>query len=106
MEGVRNEGREHGDLDLLVRHRDDSIRVDATGINDRIDASFYINNGLFATAIGPHGNPEIRGANGGELTVPEKLALVHIVGITAHVFKLVECLAKPVEGLIGLGVLL
>jgi len=105
-QGVRNDGREHGALDLLVRHRDDSIRVDATGLNDRIDASFFINDGLFATAVGPHGNPEIRGANGRELTGPEMLALAHIVGITAHVFKLVECLAEPVEDLIGLGVVL
>jgi hypothetical protein len=106
VEGVKNDGREHGDLDLLVRHRDDSIRVDATGLNDRIDASFFVNDGLFATAVGPQGSPEIRGANGRELTGPEMLALAHIVGITAHVFKLVECLAEPVEDLIGLGVVL
>lgn len=101
----RADGSSH-DVDLTVRHGDDSIRVDGSAINSQIDAGFYLNGSLFATARGGENAPEILNANGDPLRPIEVVALVQVLRVTSAVFMLVECLGEPVEGLIGLALAL
>jgi hypothetical protein len=107
VRGAEGEDSNEGDLDLVARHRDESVRVTATGTDDAIDASFFLNGQLLATAVGPHDSPVIRGRDGSEQLSPDEwLALAYIVHFGEGIFELVGCLVKPVEGLIGLAILL
>jgi hypothetical protein len=107
VRGAEGEAGNEGDIDLVAQHRDESVRVTATGTDEAIDATFFLNGQLLATAVGPHENPVIRGRDGREeLSSGEWLALAYIVHFGEGIFELVECLVKPVEGLIGLAIVL
>jgi hypothetical protein len=106
VHGVERAAGDHGEIDLLVRHGNDSVGVDAIGTDDAIEASFEVNGSLFATARGGHDRPDIRSADGRELSAAELMALGYIVHLTDSVFMLVECLVEPVGELIGLAIVL
>jgi hypothetical protein len=95
-----------GDLDLVARHGGHSVRVDATSTEQQLDATFYVNNQVLATAVGPHANPVIENQDGEPLSARQWAALAYIVHFGEGIFELVECLVEPVEGLVGLAFIL
>ena len=106
VSGVENDSGEGGEVDLLVRHGDDSFQVDVTGSEESIDGTFLLNGDLFATVSGDPDDPTFTGATGDPLTLPEMLVLGHIVDSTEDVFDFWEDLLDPVDELILIAIIL
>jgi len=102
QEGVDGEG----DVDLTVRHRSHSVRLDVSGAEGELDGAVYIDGALFATVKGPTASPTILSADGDALTTGETLVLLHIVDVAEDVFDFLEDLVDPVDEIVILGVIL
>ena len=102
QEGVEGEG----DVDLTVRHRSHSVRLDVSGSGGNLDGSVYVDGQLFATVDGPAATPTILSADGDALTTAEMLVLHHIVDVVEDVFDFLEDLVDPVDEIVLLGVVL
>jgi hypothetical protein len=89
-------------VDLTVRSGVSRIDVAVTEDERAVDATFHVNDQLFATARGDRHNPEIRGAGGRELTPQEMHALQHIVALAGGIFELFANLLKPVAAVLAL----
>jgi hypothetical protein len=102
QEGVEGEG----DVDLTVRHRSHSVRLDVRGAGGQMDGSVFVNGHLFATLAGPAQNPTILSADGDPLTTSEIIVLHHIVDVVEDVFDFLEDLVDPVDEIVVLGIIL
>jgi hypothetical protein len=102
QEGVEGEG----DVDLTVRHRDNSFRLDASGEDGQIEATVYLNGEVFATAEGPHDNPTILGRTGEPIAGVELLVLGRIMDWVEDVFDFLEDLLDPIDDLVFWGLVL
>lgn len=106
VHGVEEGNEGEGDVDITVRHRSESIRVDLSGQDGVIDGTFFLNGDVFATVSGPENEPTFLGASGDPLTGPEFLVLRHIVDTVEDVFDFLEDLVDPVDELVTLGAIL
>jgi hypothetical protein len=102
------EGTEGGDgtVDLTVRHRQDSIRIDLSGTAGLLEGTVYVNGETFATVSGPEDDPTFVGSTGEPLTWGEFQVLQRVVGVVEDVFAFLESLVEPVKGIILLGIIL
>jgi hypothetical protein len=101
-EGVEGEGT----VELVVQHRNDSIRLSVTGAGGQIDGSIFVNGSLFATVTGDAADPVIASATGEPLTFREFLVLRHIIDSVEDVFDFLEDLLDPVDELVILAIIL
>jgi hypothetical protein len=103
---VEEGNKGEGDIDVTVRHRDQSLRVDVRGSDNNIDGSVFLNGDLFATVTGDADAPTFLGASGEPLTGLEYLVLGRVFDAVEDVFDFLEDLVDPVDDLILLGVVL
>jgi len=106
VSGIDGQHDGDGAVELIVRHRDDSIRVAAETLNGEIDGAVFVNGSLFATVTGDADDPVIASATGEPLTLGEILVLRHIVDGAEDVFDFLEDLLDPVDELITLAIIL
>jgi len=102
-DGAEDDG---GSVDITVRHRSDSLRVDMTGADGLLDGSVYLNDRLFATVQGPEDDLVFLGADGHPLRPGEILVLHRIVDVIEDAFDFLEDLIDPVDEIVLLGVIL
>ncbi len=95
-----------GSVDITVRHRSRSLRVDVTGEGGTLDGSILLDERLFATVSGPADDPVFLGADGEPLRPGEVLVLLRVVDAVEDVFDLLEDLIDPVDELVLLGFIL
>ena len=100
------EENDEGDIEVTVRHRDESIRVDVSGSDGTLEGSVFVNGGVFATVSGPADDPTIVGASGAPLNWQEFLVLRQIFDTVEDVFDFLEDLVDPVDELVVLGIVL
>jgi hypothetical protein len=106
VHGVEEATEGEGDVDVTVRHRSHSLRVDAHGEDGQLEASVFLNGDLFATVSGDAESPTILGASGEPLTFAQSLVLWHVIDTVEDVFDLLEDLVDPVDELVILGIIL
>jgi hypothetical protein len=106
VQGVEDGPEGEGDVDLVVQHRAQSIRLDVTGSEGEIDGSVYLNGELFATVTGDAENPTILSAEGEPLTPGQMFVLAHVVDVVEDVFDFLEDLVDPVDEIVFLGLIL
>jgi hypothetical protein len=106
VSGVESESGEGGEVNLLVRHGNDSFQVDAAGTDTSIDGTVKLNGDLFAIITGDPEDPTITGATGEALTWNEALVLRQILDSTEDVFDFWEDLLDPLDELIILAIIL
>ena len=106
VRGVEEGNDGEGDIDVTVRHRDQSLRVDVRGSDNHIDGSVFLNGEVFATVTGDADAPTFLGASGEPLTGLEYLVLGRVFDTAEDVFDFLEDLVDPVDDLILLGVVL
>jgi hypothetical protein len=106
MRGPREGVEGEGDVDLTVRHRDQSFRLDAGAEGGQLDATVYLNGEVFATAEGPHKSPTLLGRTGEPITGIELLVLGRITDSAEDVFDFLEDLLDPVDDLVFWGLVL
>jgi hypothetical protein len=106
VSGMEEGGEGEGDVELTVRHGDDSVRVSASGSGGQIDGSVFVDGALFATVTGDAEDPVIASATGEPLTFLQLLALRRIVDGVEDVFDFLEDLLDPVDELIILAIIL
>jgi hypothetical protein len=104
--GIEEGTEGEGDIDVTVRHRSHSIRVDVNGSSGMLDGTFFLNGDIFATVSGPVDEPTILGQGGDPLTLGEVLVLHRIVDVIEDVFDFLEDLLDPIDDLVILGILL
>ncbi len=106
VSGIEEGTEGEGDIDLTVRHRTHSIRVDVRGSDGMIEGTFFLNGDIFATVSGPADDPTFLGQGGEPLTTGEMLVLHRIVDVIEDVFDFLEDLIDPIDDLVILAVLL
>jgi len=106
VQGIEEGEEGEGEIDITVRHRADSIRVDVHGANGTLEGTVYVNEAIFATVSGPAQDPTFVGATGEPLTWGEFLVLRQIFDTVEDVFDFVEDLVDPVDELVILGIIL
>ncbi len=106
VSGIEEGTEGEGDIDLTVRHRTHSIRVDVTGSGGMIEGTFFLNGDIFATVSGPADNPTFLGQGGEPLTVGEGLVLHRIVDALEDVFDFLEDLLDPIDDLVIIAIIL
>ena len=106
LSGIEEGTDGEGEIDITVRHRDDSIRLDVLGTGGVLDGTVLVNGEVFATVSGPESDLTFLGAGGEPLTFQEFLVLRHIVDAIEDVFDLLEDLLDPVDELVILGIIL
>lgn len=106
VRGVEEGGAGEGDIDVVVRHRTRSLRLDVRGSDGSIEGSVFLNGDLFATVSGPVHDPTFLGRSGEPLTFWQRLALHRIVDRLEDVFDLLEDLVDPVGDLVFLAIVL
>lgn len=106
LTGLEEEGDETGTIDISVQHGEASLQIDATGSDDSIDGTFYLNGEIFATVTGDPDDPTVESASGEPLTTGEVLVLHHILDIAEDVLDLFEDLLDPVDELVLLSLIL
>lgn len=104
--GIDESDDEVGQIDITVRHRADSIRVDVEGAAGMIDGTVFVNDAVFATVSGPEDDPVFQDATGQPLTLGELLVLRHIFDVFEDVFDFLEDLLDPVDEIVILGIIL
>ncbi|MDH3205685.1 MAG: hypothetical protein OEO79_03695 [Gemmatimonadota bacterium] len=104
--GIEEAVEGDGHVDLVVRHRNDSIRLAVDGQGGQIDGSIFVNGRLFATVTGDASDPVIASGSGEPLTFRELLVLRHIIDGVEDVFDFLEDLLDPVDELIILAIIL
>ncbi len=106
VSGIEDAVEGDGSIELIVRHGDDSIRLDVEGENGQIDGSVFVNGSVFATISGDASDPVIVSATGEPLTLRERLALHRIFDGAEDVFDFLEDLLDPVDEIIILAIIL
>ncbi len=106
VHGVEDGPSGEGDVDLVVQHRDDSVRLDVSGSEGEVDGSVFLNEHLFATVKGDAENPTILSADGDPLTHGETFVLLHVIDAVEDVFDFLEDLVDPVDEIVFLGLIL
>jgi hypothetical protein len=106
VHGVEENDDGEGDIDVTVRHRTQSLRVDVHGSEGEIEGTISMNGDVFATASGPADEPVLLGRSGEPLTFWERHALRRVIDAFEDVFDLLEDLVDPVEDLVFLGIIL
>ena len=101
-----NEDDGNGSVDITVRHRTNTLRVDMTGEAGVLDGAVYLDESLFATVTGPEADPTFLGADGDPLRHGEILVLFRVVDVVEDVFDFLEDLIDPVNDLVLLGFIL
>ncbi len=94
-----------GEIGLEVHYGDQSVTIEIEGSDDSLEAEFYLNGELFATASGDPDDPSILGADGEPLTPEEFLVLFQIYDLAEDLFTLFGDLTAPVGLIILLGLL-
>jgi hypothetical protein len=106
VDGLEHGESGRGEIQVMIRHGNQSLRVELSGKNERIEGAVYLNDNVFATVSGPADDPTFLGATGEPLTGAEWLVVLHVVDIVEDVFDLFEDLMEPIAGLVILAVLL
>jgi hypothetical protein len=106
VSGMEVEGNGSGEIQVFVRHGDESIQIDVVGSDADFSAEFRLNGALFATATGDPENPEILGAGGEPLTADEERVLGHILEAMEDLFEFFGELLVPAAAIILLGIVL
>ena len=106
VSGIEDDTESVGDIDLTVRHRMHSIRVDVIGVDGIMEGTFFLNGDIFATVSGPEDDLTILGQGGEPLTFGEALVLHRIVDVVEDVFDFLEDLIDPIDDLVILGIIL
>jgi hypothetical protein len=106
VSGIEEGSDGEGEIDVTVRHGDDSLRVDVRGEAGILDGTVYLNGDIFATVAGAEEAPTFSGADGAPLRFGELLVLRHIFDAIEDVFDFLEDLVDPVDALIVLGIIL
>ena len=104
--GIEDDAEGDADIDITVRHRTNSIRVDVIGTDGILEGTFFLNGDIFATVSGPEDDVTILGQGGEPLTFGEALVLHRIVAVIEDVFDFLEDLVDPVDDLVILGIIL
>lgn len=95
-----------GSIDITVRHRDGSIRVDVENRDDQLTGTFYLNGSPMALVSGDPDDPTFTDPDGAGLSADAIKVLVRSVRIVGDVMEFFEDLAEPVGELIFLAVVL
>jgi hypothetical protein len=106
VSGIEDSTEGDGEVNITVRHRMHSIRVDVTGVGGIMEGTFFLNGDIFATVSGPEDDLTILGQGGEPLTFGESLVLHRIVDVIEDVFDFLEDLVDPIDDLVILGILL
>lgn len=106
VSGVEAETGGSGEIELVVRYDGESVRIEIAGTENSLEAAFFINGELFATASGDPEGPEIRGADGQPLSPEEMQALAQILELADDLFNLFGGLMEPAGAIVGLGLAL
>lgn len=106
VSGVDGEEDGDGAIELIVRHADDSIRLDVETVAGQIDGTVRVNGGVFANITGDEDDPDITSASGEPLTLREILVLHRIIDGVEDVFDFLEDLLDPVDELIIFAIIL
>jgi len=106
VKGVEEGSDGEGNVELLVRHRSHSIRLEMAGRAGQLDGSVHLNGDLFATVTGDARNPTILGATGKPLRPGELLVMRQVVDSVEDVFDFLEDLVDPVDEIVILGIIL
>ena len=106
VHGTEDDADGEGDIDVTVRHRTHSLRVDAHGEGGQLDGSVFLNGDVFATVSGDADEPTIIGASGEPLTFAQSLVLWRVIDTVEDVFDFLEDLVDPVDELVVLGFIL
>jgi hypothetical protein len=102
---LENKGGD-GTIKLTLRHEQNTLRVNVSEKNARLDGSILYNGKTFANISGPSESPVLTGPSGEPLTGPELQVVGAIMKVADDVFNLVEELVKPVEQILLLGFVL
>ena len=102
LASLDTEEGETGSVDLRVRHRGTTIRIQMEGGAGSAEASFLLNGELLATATGGPGGVAIRGADGLELNRDELQALHAILRLAGGLTSMFGELMAPAGRLIEL----
>lgn len=106
VSGMSDDGAENGDIDLHVRHGNESLHLEATTSQGVVDGEIRFDGELFATIEGPDEDPTVTSADGDALTASEALVVRAVVDTVEDVFDLVEDLIDPMDDLIVAAILL
>jgi len=106
VHGQKQDGSEHGTVDLTVRHGAASFRVDVESENDQLSGFIDLNDAPFAVVSGTDGHPVFKTSSGGEITGAHALVLWRVFDVTEDVFDLFEDLIEPIAGLVIIAVIL
>lgn len=106
VRGIEDSTEGDGEVNITVRHRTHSIRVDVTGVGGIMEGTFFLNGDIFATVSGPEDDLTILGQGGEPLTFGETLVLHRIVDVIEDVFDFLEDLVDPIDDLVILAILL
>ena len=64
-------GDDTGDIDISVRHGEESLRVDVSGDASSLSGTIYLNGAVFATVSGDPDEPDFVSADGDTLRTVE-----------------------------------
>jgi hypothetical protein len=106
VHGIEGGPEGDGDVDLTVRHRDHSIRVDVTGGNGEVDGTVFVNGDVFATITGEKDSPTVLDKDGEPIGGVQALVLLRIMDSLEDVWDLLEDLLDPVDDLVFWGLVL
>ena len=96
-------GDSAGAIALNVRQGFNQVGMLAHATPSQIEAVFQINGIPFATAQGDPGHPDVRGADGRDLTPAEAHALIGIHLLVGRVAEMFDGLMRPVGGMLAVG---
>jgi hypothetical protein len=103
LSGVDDSTDGAGTVELVVHHREQTLRVDMNSDGQSIEGEISFNGNTYVTLTGDAKNPTMRGAGGDPITGEELLVVLAVVDIADDVFDLIEDLVQPVDNLIALG---
>jgi hypothetical protein len=103
VRGVRTQTGAASEVELTIQSAGTTIGLMVHGDDHAIDAVVTVNGQPFAVIRGDPAHPEIRGADGRELSPEEMAVLQHIMQLTGHTFELLGHLLRPAEQILGGG---
>lgn len=106
VSGTKQGESETGDIDVLVRHGNESLRVDASGTEASISGTVYLHDKPFVDVSGDPAAPTFTRPDGQPIGRVEMLVLHQVFDIVEDVFDLFEDLMDPIDELVTLAVIL
>lgn len=106
VDGLEDGGSNQGEIDLLIRHGTNEIRLEATGADGILDGRLFLDGELYVTIQGPEEDPTVTPADGGELSTEEILVVLAVADVVEDVFDLLEDVIDPIDALIVIAILL